>query len=65
LYAIEKVLDQAIMLGYPNLKIVHGKGDGILRKFIRDYLRKYSQISHLEDEHPDRGGDGITYAHLS
>lgn len=63
--AIEKVLDQAIMLGYPNLKIVHGKGDGILRKFVRDYLRKYSQISRLEDEHPDRGGDGITYAYLS
>lgn len=64
LVEIEKVLDQAIMLGYPNLRIVHGKGDGILRRFIREYLRKYSQISHLEDEHPDRGGDGITYAHL-
>ncbi len=62
---IEKVLDQAIMLGYPNLKIVHGKGDGILRRFIREYLRKYSQISHLEDEHADRGGDGITYAYLN
>lgn len=61
---IEKVLDQAIMLGYPNLKIVHGKGDGILRRFIREYLRKYSEISHLEDEHADRGGDGITYAYL-
>lgn len=61
---LEKVLDQAIMLGYPNLKIIHGKGDGILRRFIREYLRKYSEISHLEDEHPDRGGDGITYAYL-
>ena len=61
---IEKVLDQAIMLGYPNLKIVHGKGDGILRRFIREYLRKYSEISHMEDEHADRGGDGITYAYL-
>lgn len=64
LHEIEKVLDQAIMLGYPNLKIVHGKGDGILRRFIREYLRKYSEISHMEDEHADRGGDGITYAYL-
>lgn len=62
---IEKILDQAIMLGYPNLKIIHGKGDGILRRFIREYLHKYSQISHLEDEHADRGGEGITYAYLS
>lgn len=64
LFEIEKVLDQAIMLGYPNLKIIHGKGDGILRKFIRDYLRKFSPVTRFEDEHPDRGGDGITYAHL-
>ncbi|MNJ04435.1 Endonuclease MutS2 [compost metagenome] len=52
------------MVGYPSLKIIHGKGDGILRKFIRDYLRKYSHVSRFEDEHQDRGGDGITYAYL-
>lgn len=61
---LEQVLDRAVMIGYPSLKIIHGKGDGILRKFIRDYLRKYSQVSRYEDEHPDRGGDGITYAYL-
>ncbi len=64
LYEIEKQLDRALMAGYPSMRIVHGKGDGILRKFIRDYLRKYSQVSRIEDEHPDRGGDGITYAYL-
>lgn len=64
LYEIEKYLDKAIMMGYPNLKIIHGKGDGILRRMIREYLRKYNEVSRLEDEHPDRGGDGITYVHL-
>lgn len=62
---IEKYLDRAVMMGYPNLKIIHGKGDGILRKFIRDYLRKYGEVTRLEDEHPDRGGEGITYAYLT
>jgi len=61
---LEQMLDRAVMIGYPSLKIIHGKGDGILRKFVRDYLRKYSQVSRYEDEHPDRGGDGITYAYL-
>lgn len=61
---LETVLDRAVMIGYPTLKIVHGKGDGILRKFIRDYLRKYNHVSHFEDEHADRGGDGITYAYI-
>lgn len=64
LHKIELVLDRAVMIGYPSLKIIHGKGDGILRKFIRDYLRKYNHISRFEDEHADRGGDGITYAYI-
>ncbi|WP_299289560.1 endonuclease MutS2 [uncultured Mucilaginibacter sp.] len=64
LYEIEKYLDRAIMMGVGTLKIIHGKGDGILRKIIRDYLKKYSEVSHVEDEHADRGGDGITYVYL-
>jgi len=61
---IEKYLDKALMMGFPSLKIIHGKGDGILRKFIREYLRKYGEVTRVEDEHPDRGGEGITYAYL-
>jgi len=61
---LEAVLDRAVMIGYPSLKILHGKGDGILRKFVREYLRKYSHVSRIEDEHADRGGDGITYAYI-
>ncbi|MFD2164337.1 endonuclease MutS2 [Paradesertivirga mongoliensis] len=64
LFEIEKYLDRALMMGFSNLKIIHGKGDGILRKLIRDYLRKYSQVNRVEDEHADRGGDGITYVYL-
>ena len=64
LYEIEKYLDRAVMLGLSSLKIIHGKGDGILRKLIREYLSKYPQVSHIENEHADRGGDGITFVQL-
>jgi DNA mismatch repair protein MutS2 len=64
LHAIEKLFDRALMMGFNNLKIIHGKGDGILRKMIRQYLKKYDQVDRLEDEHADRGGDGRTYAYL-
>ncbi|HEY9196617.1 MAG TPA: Smr/MutS family protein, partial [Mucilaginibacter sp.] len=64
LYAIEKLFDRALMMGFNNLKIIHGKGDGILRKMIRQYLKKYEQVDRMEDEHADRGGDGITYVYL-
>lgn len=64
LYEIERYLDRAVMLGLNSLKIIHGRGDGILRKLIREYLRKYPQVNKIEDEHADRGGDGITYVYL-
>ncbi|UKJ05853.1 endonuclease MutS2 [Solitalea lacus] len=64
LYEIEKYLDRAVMMSQSSLRIIHGRGDGILRKLIRDYLKKYSAVSHIEDEHPDRGGDGISIVNL-
>jgi DNA mismatch repair protein MutS2 len=63
-HAIEKLFDRALMMGVGSLKILHGKGDGILRKLIRDYLKKYDQVGRMEDEHADRGGSGITYVYL-
>ncbi|TDQ10969.1 endonuclease MutS2 [Pedobacter metabolipauper] len=65
LHEVEKYLDKSIMMGFPFIKIIHGKGDGILRKLIREYLKKYSQVNRVEDEHADRGGDGITYVYFN
>ena len=62
---VEKYMDKSIMLGFPFVKLIHGKGDGILRKLIREYLKKYSQVNRVEDEHADRGGDGITYVYFN
>lgn len=64
LQEVENYLDKAIMLGFPSIKIIHGKGDGILRKLVRTHLKQYKEVSRMEDEHPDRGGDGITYVYL-
>ncbi|WP_316781104.1 endonuclease MutS2 [Pedobacter antarcticus] len=62
---VEKYMDKSIMMGFPFIKLIHGKGDGILRKMIREYLRKYKQVNRMEDEHADRGGDGITYVYFN
>ena len=65
LQEVENYLDKAIMLGFPSIKLIHGKGDGILRKLIREYLKKYKEVTRVEDEHADRGGDGISYVYLN
>ena len=58
LYEIEKLLDRALMMGFGSLKIIHGKGDGILRKLIRDYFKKYDAVGRIEDEHKAIVGGG-------
>jgi DNA mismatch repair protein MutS2 len=61
---IQTFIDQGFMLGIKNLRIVHGKGDGILREISRNLLRSMAQVSKLEDEHADRGGAGVTLVTL-
>ncbi len=63
--AIETWLDEAILLGQKELKIIHGKGDGILRTQIRNHLKKFSQVGRMADEHADMGGQGITLLSLN
>jgi DNA mismatch repair protein MutS2 len=57
---LDQFLDDAILLGQGELKILHGKGEGVLRKVIREQLKRTKQIASFKDEHADRGGDGIT-----
>jgi DNA mismatch repair protein MutS2 len=61
---IQTFIDEGFMLGIKNLRIVHGKGDGILREISRNLLRSMAQVSKLEDEHADRGGAGVTLVTL-
>ena len=64
LIEVTQFIDNALILSVNDLKIVHGKGDGILRNLIREHLRHYKQIASLTDEHADRGGAGVTLVKL-
>ena len=57
-------VDDAVMLGMPEVKFLHGRGNGVLRQVVRDYLRSQRAIASVGDEHADRGGDGVTIAVL-
>lgn len=61
--ALEKVLhyvDDAIMLGVPSVRIIHGKGTGVLREEIQKFLRTTPGIKTVKDEHIQLGGTGVT-----
>jgi len=62
---VTEFIDEAVMVGSGELRILHGKGDGILRHLIRDYLSGVDVVSRYEDEDIRFGGTGITVVKLS
>lgn len=60
LNAVQYFIDDAILVGMPRVRILHGKGNGILRQLIRQYLSSVPNVTHFADEHVQFGGAGIT-----
>lgn len=61
---LDDFINNALMLGYDELRIVHGKGDGILRQLVRNHLKSFKQVGKMTDENPDRGGAGVTIVRM-
>jgi DNA mismatch repair protein MutS2 len=57
---VRQYIDDAILLNMHEIRILHGKGFGILRTMIHEYLRTVSEVRQFQDEHIERGGHGIT-----
>jgi len=62
LQLLEKFLDDAVLANIPSVRIVHGKGEGILRKVVQDYLRRHPSVRSFRDADPAEGGQGVTIA---
>ncbi|MBQ4278546.1 MAG: Smr/MutS family protein [Rikenellaceae bacterium] len=61
---VQDFVDDAIMVGATEVRILHGKGTGALKEEIRRYLRTVSEVASADDEHVDQGGAGITVVRL-
>lgn len=57
---IEQYIDEALMFGVQEVKILHGTGHGVLREMIRQQLKEEAQVTSFKDEHVEHGGAGIT-----
>lgn len=57
---VDQYLDAAILAGYPQVTIVHGKGTGALRQGITDYLKNHRSVKSFEFAPPNQGGNGAT-----
>jgi DNA mismatch repair protein MutS2 len=61
---VRDLIDNAIIVQHRNLRILHGKGNGILRQLVREYLSTVNIVRSFRDEHIEFGGSGITVVEM-
>ena len=62
---LDKYLNDAFMAGLYQVRVVHGKGTGILRQAIRQQLAKHSLVKSYRPGRYGEGGTGITIVELA
>ena len=62
---LELFLDKAIRDGFNSVRVIHGRGKGILRNAVREHLTRHPLARSFEAEARERGGDGATLVHLA
>ncbi len=60
LHKVEKYLDDAYLSGLPEVTIIHGKGEGILKKGVHDLLKHHGHVASYRIGEFNEGGDGVT-----
>ncbi len=61
---VERYVDQAFLAGRPSVRVVHGTGMGVLRRTLRDYLRKHPHVVSVTEPAYNEGGQGATLVEL-
>ena len=61
---VEKFIDRAFLAGLPRVRIVHGSGMGILRKALRQFLKKHPHVATVSEPPQNEGGAGATVVEL-
>lgn len=61
---IQDFFDLALIAGKINVEILHGKGNGTLKKVVRQKLKEYNVPMKISHPAPEAGGDGITLVQI-
>jgi len=64
LQEIDTWIDNAIILGVSTLRVLHGKGSGILKAELRRHLKPHLAVKSIQYERVDLGGEGISIIEL-
>ncbi|MWC29007.1 endonuclease MutS2 [Paenibacillus sp. MMS18-CY102] len=60
----DRFLDEAFLAGFGSVHLIHGKGTGVLRTGIQDFLRRHKHVKSYRIGQYGEGGTGVTVAEL-
>ncbi len=63
--ALDRYLNDAYLAGLPFVRIVHGKGTGVLRQVVREIVSKHGLVKSSRSGDNSEGGDGVTVVTLA
>ena len=61
---VESYLEEAVRLGFAEVRLIHGRGIGVQREAVRSVLEKNPLVRDFSDAPAERGGWGATIARL-
>lgn len=62
LYLLEEYIDKCLRVHLHEIRIIHGYGEGILRKAVQNYLKSRKEVESFRDGAYNEGGKGVTFA---
>lgn len=62
--ALREAITEAHALKETPLRVVHGKGQGVLRRLLRDYLKTDKRVASFHDAEANQGGHGVTIVNV-
>ncbi|MBN1485861.1 MAG: Smr/MutS family protein [Chloroflexia bacterium] len=61
---LERYLNDAYLSGMPFVRLIHGKGTGVLRRVVREFLEGHPLVKSFAGAPDPDGGEGVTVVHL-
>ncbi|MFW6269906.1 MAG: endonuclease MutS2, partial [Bacillota bacterium] len=62
---LDKYIDDAVLAGYKEIEIIHGKGSGALREAVAEILEQNPNVSNFRLGRQKEGGTGVTIANIT
>ncbi len=61
---VERWIDEAVLAGNSPLRLIHGKGTGMLGRGLQEYLRAHPSVSNVRYGNEEEGSAGVTIVEL-